>query len=62
MVMAAERETEYLTPEELAEHFRVNVRTIYRLAKRGDLRAVRVGKLYRIPRTSFEAFITGNPV
>lgn len=56
MVMTAERPA-YYTADEVAQELRVTPRTILRLIERGDLRAVRVGKQYRIPRESLEAFL-----
>ncbi|CAN5176756.1 hypothetical protein BH24ACT1_BH24ACT1_02670 [soil metagenome] len=39
---------QYLTVAEVAETLRVSTMTVYRLIKSGDLRAVRVGKSYRL--------------
>ena len=38
----------FLTPQEVADHLRVSSMTVYRLIKSGELRAVRVGKAYRL--------------
>jgi len=46
-----------LTPKQVAEELNVSVWTVYRLIKRGDLVAIRVGRLLRIPESSLEAFI-----
>ena len=39
---------QYLTVAEVAHTLRVSTMTVYRLIKSGDLRAVRVGKSYRL--------------
>lgn len=47
---------EYLTPDEIAERFRIHPRTVRRLCKRGDLRgAVKVGRQWRIPADAVRA-------
>ena len=46
-----------LSPKQAAEELNVSVWTVYRLIKRGDLVAIRVGRLLRIPESSLEAFI-----
>ena len=38
----------FLTTEEVLEYLQVNLRTVYRLIKAGDLPSVRVGKSHRI--------------
>ena len=38
----------FLTPQEVADLLRVSNMTVYRLIKSGELRAVRVGKAYRL--------------
>lgn len=50
---------ELLTPKEVAGILRVSPRTVQRWVKEGKLRAVRVGKLWRIPREALEEFIYG---
>lgn len=49
--------------EEFARHTGVNVGTVYRLIRHGDLRAVRVGRLVRIPESAVTEFIAsgGSP-
>lgn len=43
--------------EDFARHTGVNVGTVYRLIRQGDLRAVRVGRLVRIPESAVTEFI-----
>ena len=52
-------ELEFLTPKEVAGILRVSPRTVQRWVKEGRLRAVRVGKLWRIPREALEEFLYG---
>ncbi len=40
---------EYYLVREVAEHFRLSPRTIYRLIERGELAATRIGGSQRIP-------------
>ena len=42
------------TVEEVAERLSVHVKTVRRMIRDGRLRAKRIGKAYRIPRTSLE--------
>lgn len=46
-----------LAPKKVAEELNVTIWTVYRLIKRGDLVAIRVGRLLRIPESSLEAFL-----
>ena len=57
--MPVTAEPEIYTVEEVAAKLRVSPRTVYRMVQRGELRGVRVGDLYRIPREAFEAFMRG---
>jgi excisionase family DNA binding protein len=47
----------FLTPQEVADHLRVSSMTVYRLIKSGELRAVRVGKAYRLLEDDVDAYI-----
>lgn len=53
--MADKHEDEYLTVEEAAAKLKVTPVTIYRMARRGKLPAVKVGKAWRISRKKLEA-------
>ncbi len=46
-----------LTAAEVADELRVSTMTIYRLIRRGELPAVRVGRNYRVPREQLEAYL-----
>ena len=52
-------EPEFYTVKEVADRLRVSAKTIYRLVERGELRAIRLGDVYRIPREEFEALRRG---
>ncbi len=47
----------YLTVEELAKQFGVNVTTVYRLAKQGKLPAFKVGNQWRFSEVRLEEWI-----
>jgi excisionase family DNA binding protein len=49
----------FLTPREVADLLRVSSMTVYRLIKSGELRAVRVGKAYRILEEDVDAYLAG---
>ena len=57
--MTVAAEPEFYTVQEVAERLRVSRKTIYRMVERGEIRAVRLGDVYRIPRESFEALRRG---
>ncbi len=48
----------FLTPREVAEALRVSDMTVYRLIKSGELRALRIGKSFRISEEDFDAYLT----
>ena len=47
----------YLTVEDVAERFHVNVTTVYRLAKRGRLPGFKVGNQWRFSATRLDEWI-----
>jgi excisionase family DNA binding protein len=47
----------FLTVAEVAEQIRVSGMTVYRLIHAGALRAVRVGRSFRIPEDAVEEFL-----
>jgi excisionase family DNA binding protein len=55
--MRREELEQLLLPAEVARILRVTVRTVERYCKQGKLRAVKIGRLWRIPRGSLEAFL-----
>jgi len=46
-----------LSPKQVADELNISIWTVYRLIRKGDLVAVRVGRLLRIPESSLEAFL-----
>lgn len=54
MILKTEDLPEVLTPEQAAEYLQVSRETIYRYIHRGQLMAVKLGRIYRIPRDSLE--------
>jgi excisionase family DNA binding protein len=47
----------FLTVAEVAEEMRVSGMTVYRLIHAGALRAVRVGRSFRVPEDAVEEFL-----
>ena len=47
--------------KEVAEVLRVNVRVVYKLIETGKLRAIRVGRDWRITRAALETYLAGGP-
>ncbi len=51
------------TLDEVAEILKVTKRTLYNYVKAGTLHAVKMGKYWRVPEESLQAFIsTGTPI
>ncbi len=51
-----------LTAAEVADQLRVSTMTVYRLIRRGELPAVRVGRNYRVRATDLDAYLAGQTV
>ena len=51
-----------LTAAEVAERLRVSTMTVYRLIRRGELPAVRVGRNYRVRASDLEDYLVGQIV
>lgn len=49
--------TRYLTVAEVAGIMRVSTMTVYRLIKAGDMRAVRVGRSYRLAEDEVDRYL-----
>ena len=52
----------YLTPEEIAAKLRVNIATVRRWIKLGQLPAYQVGRLYRVEQSAYDAFLKSREV
>lgn len=48
---------EYYTAKELADKLALNVMTIYRKIDKGELKAYKIGKEFRIEQTEFTRFM-----
>ncbi len=46
-----------LNAEEVAQHLQVSIALAYRLIQRGQIRAVRIGRLVRVRKHDLERFI-----
>jgi excisionase family DNA binding protein len=57
MVQQRAQERGFLTVAEVAGMLRVSSMTVYRLIKAGDLRALRVGKSYRVPEEEIDRYL-----
>ena len=49
---AASPSSTVLTPDEVAERWRVDVKSIYQAIRDGELAAIRIGRVYRVPLSS----------
>ncbi|WP_409969249.1 helix-turn-helix domain-containing protein [Bengtsoniella intestinalis] len=49
-------ETQFLTPQEVMDILCIGRNTFYRLVNSGDLKAFRIGKLWRVKREDLEGF------
>lgn len=58
--MERERVHEIMTPEQVATYLQLNPETVYRLIRRGDLAASRIGRFYRIPRADVDAYLAAH--
>jgi excisionase family DNA binding protein len=50
---------EIMTPREAAEYLSVHVRTIYRLAKNGDIPGRKVGGSWRFKKNALDEWLSG---
>jgi len=53
-------EDHFLTTEEVLDYLQVNLRTVYRLIKRGRIPAIRVGRQWRFRKRDIDAWLAGN--
>src|SRR5215212_894207 len=56
-MMNTERPPEILTPDQAAAYLQVDRETVYRYIRSGKLDASRLGRSYRIPRSSIELLL-----
>ncbi len=55
-------EDNLLTTEDVLTYLRVNARTVYRLIRDGELRAVRVGRQWRVRRQDLDRFVAAQRI
>lgn len=48
-----------LTVSEVAERLSVHPKTVYNMLERGELRGVKVGRVWRVPSEELEVFLRG---
>lgn len=48
---------EVLTPQQVADYLQLSTEAVYRLIRRRQLAASRIGRSYRIPRQDVDAFL-----
>jgi excisionase family DNA binding protein len=53
-------EDHFLTTEEVLDYLQVNLRTVYRLIKRGRIPAIRVGRQWRFRKRDIDAWLGGH--
>lgn len=51
--------TRFVTPNEVADMLRVSSMTVYRLIKSGEMRAIKVGRSYRLRQEDVDAYVAG---
>ena len=51
--------TKMYTPEQVADMLQLSKNTIYDLIDRGEIVAKKIGRVYRVPRSSIEYVFTG---
>ena len=49
-----------MTPKQVAEFLRLDTETVYRLIRRKQLAAIRIGRTYRIPREDRDELLIAN--
>lgn len=49
----------YYTPEEIADNFKVNRKTVYNWIQSGKLKAVKIGHFWRISETELNRLLVG---
>jgi len=50
---------ELLTAQEAAAYLRINLKLLYKLIDSGEIKAKRVGRVYRITKTALNTYLQG---
>ena len=53
--------SEVLTVQEVANYLRIDIRTVYRLAKNGDLPCIKIGRQWRFNRDDIKELVSRGP-
>jgi excisionase family DNA binding protein len=53
--------SEVLTVQEVANYLRIDIRTVYRLAKRGDIPCIKIGRQWRFNRDDIKELVSRGP-
>jgi excisionase family DNA binding protein len=59
LVVLNKKDTEILTSKEAGAYLKLNTRTLYTLAKQGNIPAMRVGRGWRFSRAALESYVRG---
>jgi PTS system nitrogen regulatory IIA component len=51
--------SEVLTVQEVANYLRIDIRTVYRLAKKGEIPCIKIGRQWRFNREDIKDLISG---
>lgn len=51
---------EIMTLEQLAEYLQVSYQTVYKMVRNGDIRAVKIGRSYRVRKEDVDAYFNKN--
>jgi PTS system nitrogen regulatory IIA component len=51
--------SEVLTVQEVANYLRIDIRTVYRLAKKGDIPCIKIGRQWRFNREDIKELVSG---
>ena len=47
----------FLSPEDLAQKFKISLSSVYKLVRSGEIPSIRLGKIYRIPESSLSHYL-----
>jgi excisionase family DNA binding protein len=47
----------FLTPEQVGVRLQISTSKVYQLLKVGELRHIRIGRLWRVPQSAFDEYV-----
>lgn len=53
---------DYLSPQDIADKLGLNVHTIYKYLREGDIKGSKIGNKYRIAESDLKNFLKANPI